>query len=366
MVSRGHHVTIVTADLGEDAARDLSPQLQIRVIRPLLPGAICRPSEFSRLRSLFCSHDIVHLHGMWEYANIQIGRLCALQHKPYIVSPHGMLDSWSMNQRGRKKKTYLRLFGSRWLNAAAGIHITTQFEREQASVYFPGERGRVIPLMVDFASFSPAPISTHAATVNRPLRVLYLSRIDPKKSIETLLCAAKVLGQRDRQVSLVVAGSGEDTYLAKMKSLANDLRLNVQFVGMVTGPAKARLYSSCDVFALPTQHENFGIVYLEALASGLPVVTTPTTGLSPDLHESGAALVVERSPQHFADAIESLILDPGKRVHMSACGREWVLRRFDREAIAAQFEHFYFDITHSSRHSTSLAMPNAGTVTICP
>ncbi|HKR41464.1 MAG TPA: glycosyltransferase [Paraburkholderia sp.] len=341
---RGNAITVATTDVDPEPPWRGCPSPELRLLGPLSLGAINRRSDLDNVRELIAEHDLVHLHGVWEYANIQIGRLCSLLQRPYIVSPHGMLDTWSMHQRRLKKKVYLRVFGTQWLNAAAGIHTTTQFERQQSSLYFARDRGRVIPLMVDLGPFSPAPPSPQPHTVDRPLRVLYLSRIDPKKSIETLLRAGEILAQRGRRVSLLVAGSGEDPYVARTRALASVLRLDIQFVGMVTGSAKTLLYHSCDVFALPTKHENFGIVYLEALATGLPVVTTPHTGLSQDLHESGAALVVQRSPECFADAIESLILDPAKRLRMGTCGRDWVLRQFDREAIAKQFERFYLDI----------------------
>lgn len=295
----------------------------------------------------------MHLHGIWEFGNVQVARVASSHGTPYVISPRGMLADWSLRQRPRKKRLYLLAFGKRWLADAARVHLTADGERAQAMKWFPPHRGIVIPNLLDLGAFESLPDpglaesclaeSRSSAIPGRP-NVLFLSRIHPKKGLDVLLHACAALKMRGTPVSLVIAGDGDPQYISSMRALAADLGLSsseASFVGPITGAEKLALYQACDLMALPTQQENFGFVFIEALACGLPIVTTRDIDLHAELQRSGAVTIVDRTADAFADAIGSLLK---QKEHLRDCGiraRAWTFEVFDKAAIAASFESMY-------------------------
>lgn len=346
---RGHAVTIATADAGQapqswQCSSTASPHI-VLLPRAPLPAFTYTGSGCRELRILVESHDIVHVHGIWEYANVQICKIAAGNGKPYIVSVHGMLDPWSMRQGSFKKQLYLQLVGSRWLRNASRIHLTTQAEFLAARRYFPEQLGRVVPLLMDLQDYRelPGPALAEArlpARNGRP-RVLFLSRLHPKKNLETLLLAAQLLEQRGRSIAVVVAGDGDPAYVTQLQTLASSLNCQATFLGMVTGNEKLSLYQACDIFALPTQQENFGLVFIEAMGCGLPVITTHDIGSKPELAPSGAIAFVERTPAAFADVLEASLFGSHGNFERGQRGREWVFKSFDPASSIERFESCY-------------------------
>lgn len=349
---QGHEVTLLTPDAGQapESWRDVAPKTPHLVVlpRPSLPGCTYLGDVRRTFREFVRSHDLVHVHGMWEFANIQICNIARQHSVPYVISVHGMLGRWSMAQRAVKKQMYLQAFGKKWLRGASRIHLTAQGEFEAAVRFFPKALGRVIPLLIDLESFRrlPGPEQAEAllnAQAGSP-RILFLSRLHPVKSLETLLESARLLSRRGLKISIVVAGDGDPSYVAQLKAAARDLTPQVLFLGMVTGDLKLSLYQACDMFVLPSQHENFGVVFIEALGCGLPVITTHAVGLSAELESSGAAILADRTPEQFAAAIENLLADRRRSVQMGARGREWVFATFDPGASVGRFESLYAEV----------------------
>lgn len=364
---QGHEVTLLTSDAAQASQswRNVAPRAPNIVLLPPapLPGYAYLGDVRRTFRSLVRSHDLVHVHGIWELANIQICNIARQHSVPYVISVHGMLGRWPMAQRAIKKQMYLRAFGKKWLRGASRIHLTAQGEFEAAVRFFPKTLGRVIPLLIDLESYRhlPGPDQAEAILneqVGRP-RILFLSRLHPVKSFETLLGAARLLSRRGRRISIVVAGDGDPSYVAQLKAAARDLMPHVTFLGMVTGDLKLSLYQACDMFVLPSQHENFGVVFIEALGCGLPVITTHAVGLSAELESSGAVILADRTPEQFAAAIENLLADGRRSVQMGARGRKWVFGTFDPGVSVGRFESLYAEVLAQS------ATVNPGRAAIC-
>jgi len=356
LAARDHEVTLLTSDAGQapQSWQNAADKLPRIVVLPSasLPGFTYLGSALRTFDLSVQSHDVLHVHGMWEFANIQLCGIASAHCKPYAISVHGMLDPWSMSQGTLKKRVYLEMVGKKWLRAASRIHLTVQSELDAGSKFFPRKLGRVVPLLVDLESYRrlPGPGLANAKLEERcgehagKPRILFLSRLHPKKGLETLLQSARLLASRNRAVSIVVAGDGDAAYVAQLKSEARDLGESVIFLGETTGELKLSLYQACDVFALPTQQENFGLVFIEALGCGLPVITTNAVGSKAELQASGAVTFVDRTPEQFADAIERLLLDAPGRMETARRGREWMLESFDPAISAQRFESFYAEM----------------------
>lgn len=351
LASHGHEVTLLTSDAGQaplawQAAGARTPH--VVVLPPArLPAWTYLGEALQMFHAFVQSHDLVHVHGMWEFGNVQICSIASRYARPYVISVHGMLDPWSLSQAPLKKQVYLETFGKPWLRGASRIHLTVQSELEAGVKFFPREAGRVVPLLMDLEGYRqlPGPDIANAklaGQADRP-RILFLSRLHAKKGLEILLQAVRVLAERGRDVALVIAGDGDAGYVEQLKSSANDLADRAIFLGMVGGALKLSVYQACDVFALPTQQENFGLVFVEALGCGLPVVTSNEVGSRAELESSDAVTFVERTPEQFAAAIERLLLDKNRATQIGQRGRQWVLNTFDPAISVRRFESFYAD-----------------------
>ncbi|HYF15604.1 MAG TPA: glycosyltransferase [Phycisphaerales bacterium] len=352
---RGHAVTISTSELPPkglekaNAAPGPAPALTIEFLgEALVKGAWMRAASRDRVRMLLRDHDLLHVHGTWDVSNAQLGRLARSMKKPYFVSVRGMLDDWCMAQKAAKKRVFLALAGRRHLERAASVHLTADFEFDQARKWFPNGRGVVIPNLLELAPFRalPGPGAARAqwpALAEGEPVILFLSRVHIKKGVDVLLLAFSLLRKRGVRAKLVIAGSGEPAYEQEMKELAASLGVGdaATFTGHVGGPLKLSLYEAAAVMAMPTSQENFGFVFPESLACGTPVVTTKGVDIWPQLERSGAALIVERTPEAFADAIEKLLADPARLAAMREKARPFVFSEYDEERLLDAYEKMY-------------------------
>lgn len=162
---------------------------------------------------------------------------------------------------------------------------------------------------------------------------LFLSRIHPKKGLLNLVYAWAHLGQRGWR--LRIAGPDEGGHLAEVMALARRLGISesVEYVGEVDGERKSAMYWDADLFVLPTFSENFGVVVAEALAHGLPVITTRGAPWA-DLETHRCGWWIDIGAEPLADALRAaMALGDEERQAMGDRGREYV-RRYDWNVIA--------------------------------
>ena len=291
--------------------------------------------------------DVVHLHTIWDSVNLHFADVARRYQVPYVVSTHGMLDEWAFSHKALKKKAFMRFAGKALLQNAAAVHCTAEGEKSQVSPIVPGAKYFVAPHYFDWSLFQELPGAELAQRKFSCLdsetpKILSLGRLHPVKGADVLIEALSQVRKMGTEVDLVLAGPDEDGYQKQLEGLIErlDLGKHVHFVGMVRGKDKVSLYQACDLFALPTRQENFGIVLAEAMAAKLPLITTPQVDIWPEL-EQGGGIIVERSASSFAKAISDLILDPSELVRLGINAREFVVRWLDQEEISKQFEAMY-------------------------
>lgn len=343
----GHQVTLATLEVGDMPAETKGVQV-VDMGGPMVGAKALKPHQRLRGEELVRAHDVLHVHGAWNYSNVQLAKMARAMGKPYLISPRGMLDDWSMQQRPLKKRLYLLAVGRSFLERAAAVHCTAEGELQQSGKWFPKGRGVVLPNFLDLNPFraNPGPGEARAKfpmlALDRP-RVLFLSRLHYKKGADVFIDAAARATQSGLDATWVVAGSGEPEYERQLQSLASAKELSdrVVFTGHIGGTLKVSLYTACEVSALPTSQENFGFVFPEALACGTPVITTRGVDIWPELEASGGAEIVDRTATAFAGAVATLLRDPGRRERMSVAGKRWVFDRFDERRLIAEFGKMY-------------------------
>jgi glycosyltransferase involved in cell wall biosynthesis len=224
--------------------------------------------------------DIIHNHGLWMFPNFYARQAAVRAGIPLVLSPRGMLEQWSLGRSRTKKFVAWHLFERANLAAAALLHATSDPEASALRKIGLQQPIAVIPNGVDIpASDSLAGRELlerkYPELANRRW-LLFLSRIHPKKGVAELLAAWREVESSFLDWQLVLAGPDLDGYSVTARKQASDLGINqrVTFTGMLAGPEKESALSNATLFVLPSHSENFGIAVAEALAAGLPAITT--------------------------------------------------------------------------------------------
>ena len=322
----GANVTLMYPDFGRELAVDLTNS----------PVNIC-PLKFSmlnhnpalnffgatkKLRELLQGGiDIVHHGGVWTALNLSVSRYCRKNNIPYVCSPRGSLDKWSMNYKKWRKRACWNLYAKRDVQSSLFIHATSDKEKRDLSILSAGNPIEVIPNGISATDFQ---VPKHIDSKGKAKKtLLFLSRIHPKKGLVNLLNAwseSSTNGWR-----LYIAGPSEGNHMNQLRKLAEKLNLgNVEFHGEVKESEKWKLYFSVDAFVLPSFTENFGLVVGEALSCGLPVLTT--TGTPWDrLEKERCGWLVEPTVSSLTEGIRLLISTSTKDLQqMGANGSKFI------------------------------------------
>jgi phosphatidylinositol alpha-mannosyltransferase len=204
--------------------------------------------------------------------------------------------------------------------------------------YFPGEY-KVIPNGVDVERFRKAvPL---ARWQDGTSNVLFVGRFEPRKGLLELLKAYRILRKAGCQCRLLVVGSGPLGKEARRYTATRRLG-DVEFLGRVSDEEKAQLFRTAHVYVSPaTGGESFGIVLLEAMAAGTPIVASDIHGYKGVVRRDREALLVPpREPKALAGAIARLLREPGMRAEMSAAGIARA-QDFSWERVTAKVDDFY-------------------------
>jgi glycosyltransferase involved in cell wall biosynthesis len=280
---------------------------------------------------------LVHNHGLWLMPNVYAGRAAKTAKKPLIVSPRGMLANAALQFSPLKKKMFWAALQRRAFEKAAVWHATSADEAEDIRTFGITAPIAVIPNGIDIPDYS----ARHTGLAHRRT-LLFLSRLHPKKGLDVLIETWSRLELERPDWDLVIAGPDEGRYRARLEAQAEQLGCKrITFTGPVYGQDKADLLMRSDLFVLPTQNENFGLVVGEALAAGIPAIVTkgaPWQGLETE----GCGWWIDHGVEPLFVALKiATSLPPFARKEMGLRGRAWVERDFGWDAIAADMVSVY-------------------------
>lgn len=198
----------------------------------------------------------------------------------------------------------------------------------------------VVPNGIDLERFK---ISSGDKKEGNAKAVIFIGRLHPVKGVQYLIEAMAIVRQQMPDVKLVIVGDGVER--ARLEKLAERLNLNdcIQFTGQVPQESIPRLMHQADVFALSSLSESFGIVNLEAMAAGLPIVATNVGGI-PDIVEEGVNgyLVNAKNPEEIAERVVILLQDDEMREEISANNREKA-ESYTWDKVTGTVEGIYFE-----------------------
>jgi spore coat protein SA len=201
---------------------------------------------------------------------------------------------------------------------------------------------RYVHLGVDLHQFRP---HQKGKTGSRPFTILFAGRLIPRKGIPVLMKATKIVRNTISSAKLVIAGgTGKPSYKQYLKQLAASLGVPTTFKGYVPRNKMPAFYASGDCFVCPSQgHEAFGLVNVEAMASGVPTVASRNGGI-PEIikHQRNGLLVTNyRSPEAFAKEMISIAKDSIKATRLAKQARQDVIRKFSWKKTANRLEAIY-------------------------
>lgn len=271
----GSDVALVTAEADAEAPLILPAcsSVRLRVVRTNPRAGLWRGADAPLGRAVQSAFPlnvpaVVHTHGLWVPA-VRAAALTARPTKrPLVVSPKGMLSARALAVKPLKKRVGWHLYQRRLLSQAAAFQATS--EREAADIRRLGFRQPIAVIPHGVATAPPhAPRSG-----GHGRQALFLSRFHPIKGIPDLVEAWALV--RPAGWRLLLAGPDEGGHRAEVERLIADRGLSdtVTVRGAVGEDEKRSLLGSADLFVLATHSENFGVVVAEALAAGLPVITT--------------------------------------------------------------------------------------------
>ena len=246
---------------------------------------------------------------------------------------------------GTKYAWPLRLgarYVTRWVDAE--IAISESVRRVIERIFpRPPRPIDVIPPGLDLHRFEPSAVDLSRVRELRDgaSRVIgTVGRLTDQKGLATLVHAMPRLRSSDRGTRLLVAGEGPRRLALERLASRLGVRDSVRFLGQRADMAE--VYSAMDVFALPSQHEGFGIVFLEAMSMGIPVVGSRVVGIVDAIEDEVTGLVVPPAdPAALASAILRLFDDPGLARSLADRARRRVHATRSREVMAARTEAVY-------------------------
>lgn len=279
--------------------------------------------------------DLLHLHGIWMYPS-RAGTIWAQRTlRPYLISPHGMLDPW-ITARGKAKKAIARIGyeHSSW-RAAAALHALTAREARDIAAESGRNDSFIIP-----NSVPPTRAKRKGAG---PPHFLYLGRIHPKKNIGALIEAwtAQSAIIDAAGAKLTIAGWGEDDHVAELRRQLASAPASAEFAGPVYGRDKAELIHGARFFVLPSHSEGLPMAVLEAWAAGTPALITRECNL-PEGFAAGAAMDCGFTPDTIGTALGQALSMPGTDwLEMSGAARRLAGSIFSPEAAALKWAETY-------------------------
>ena len=259
---------------------------------------------------------------------------------PFAASLKGIIADELRNERGWVR--VLLTVQARWerLNTRRAdlVLVTSRYCADVARREYGVSPARlaVVPEPIDIAGWDGAFRRAERRPRNRPV-VLSVARMYPRKRLQDLLRAAAILRAEIPEIQIRIVGRGPE-YPA-LERLHADLALGdaVALLGDVSRERLAAEYVNADIFCLPSVQEGFGIVFLEAMAAGLPVVACRAAAIPETVQEGVTGVLVQpRDPSALAHALEDLLRHRGRAVDLGSEGRRRVAE-FAIERVASRF-----------------------------
>lgn len=340
----GHEVRVLTTDRDGPGRLDVACERVHDLEGVAVSYHHCRlgrlhlaPGMRRALAEVLPRADILHVHALFSWPTALAPVVARRVGCPYVVSPRGMLVNELIARRGRwRKEAWLRLRERGNLERAEALVVASTREAADARAV----RGRWPTITVVPHGVEQPPI---AAAEGRPeagpVEALFLGRLEEKKGLDLLLRAlAGVPGLRLRLV-----GPEEGDHAAELRAAAREYGVSerVTIEPALYDDARWRCLASADAMVLPSRHENFGNVVLEAMAVGTYVLVSEAVGAAEIVEREGCGQVLPRTVEAWSEALGDLARDPAAARRRGAGGRPACAERHGWDATGRALDEVY-------------------------
>ena len=333
---RGHEVSVYGID--DDALPAARSSWQVRTLRSFPVKGPARFAYAPDMRATLTSapHDVLHLHGLWNYPSYAASRWNQKRSGKLVISPHGMLDPWALGNGALKKRVAGWLYENANLRSAAAIRALCAAEAEAIDALGLNVPIAIIPNGVTL----PEIAENLRAPGNGRRTLLFLGRIHPKKGIAELIEAWAIAVRQSPVLRddwlLQIAGWDDGDHLQPLVTLANERGLtNSEFSGPIYGEEKDAALAGCDAFILPSRSEGMPMSVLEAWAYRKPVLMTDACNI-PEGFAADAAFRIEDDPAELAARLVDVLDRPAALAEAGRSGRALVEKSFTWDRITDQ------------------------------
>lgn len=288
--------------------------------------------------------DGIHIHGLWEQSTAIACHTARALRTPYILSAHGMLQSWALANKKLKKRIYSALFERANVNGAACLHALTHAEAQDYRRFGASHPIAVIPNGVHIPrSISPDLFYMQFPALKGKKIILFLGRIHFKKGLDLLVKSWAMLAKKWPEAHLVLAGPDFENTRSTIEQLIAEHRISDQvlFTGMLSGEIKWSALAASQCFVLPSYSEGLSVSILEALGIGLPVIITDQCNV-PDVKLINAGWCIQPDVDQLSCSIsEFLHNSPEANREIGDRGRNLILKRYNWSSVANQMSDLY-------------------------
>jgi glycosyltransferase involved in cell wall biosynthesis len=296
--------------------------------------------------------DLFVLHGSYQYPTYAAARFCLAAKIPYVFTPHGSLDPAVRAKHRTRNRVIDILYHDSVIRNASAWHFTS--EEERSSCERPiWAKSFAEPLGVDVDRIpKEGPVGNFRERYGiskTAILLLFLSRITRKKGIDILLDAFRRLVVSFPCVSLALCGPIDADMRGLISRARHDPVIKNRLIttGLLLGEEKNAAFFDADYFILPTYSENFGIAAFEALAYGVPVLTTTGMNLHKELSRSGRALVVQPTTGALYEGLLNILTRTWQPTATRDDVRAWLEKEFSWRVRAERLTQRYFDVARS-------------------
>jgi glycosyltransferase involved in cell wall biosynthesis len=299
--------------------------------------------NFKHFEKEYGQVDLVHAHVGYPAGHIAL-ELNKVFNIPYIITEH-MIPFPSYYDTDRKGNL-TAYYKEPYMQAAINIAVGESLRAKMTSIGLP--RVITLPNFIDECFFKPLSNSLKS-TRSHSFTFFTLCEIIPRKGINVLLHAIKVLSQEDARVNFRIGGIGSN--IEEYKAIAKKLGIEryVEWLGLLTREEARNEHQQASAFVLSSQDESMGIVYIEALACGKPIIATRCGGPEAIVNEMNGLLVEKNNPQELANAMIRMIKHYNQ--YDSQAIRQDFLNRFSKKAVIPQLISLYQKVI--SQHNST-------------
>lgn len=308
---------------------------------------IC-PTLFFKKKYALKSFDLIHQHGVW--LPLSIFTSAASKKVKTVISPHGLLEPDRLAMSAWKKKISRKLYEDRNLNNCSCLVACSEQEARGFRKFGLMQPIVIIPNGISDDWFNKPSNTKNNVKAKYQIPssskvLLFLSRLHPLKGLELVISNINKIKDQFRSSNwvFVIAGKDEINYKSKLEKLIANYNLNdiIKIIPPQYGEDKFDLFNSASFFILPSKNENFGIVIIEALARGIPVITTKNTPWK-ELSETKSGFWIERTDNVFEEYLLKIInLDDKILNLMGENGKKLVMEKYLWSQIAKQNMEMY-------------------------